>query len=71
MPLLALKVSQCEHSDADKVTVRTAQSILCNYLYTKLAILPIFYVLLTIEISITIVTSSSPRCRDQYYHRDE
>lgn len=64
MPLLALKVRQCEHSEADKLPLNTVQSTLSNYLYTNLGILPSFYLLLTIVISITIVTSSSPRYKE-------
>ena len=64
MPLLALKVRQCKHSEAAKLPIITLQNTLSNYLYTKLATLPIFYVLLTIMISNIIVTSSSPRYKE-------
>ena len=59
MPLLALKVRSDEHSEEAKCTSKNCTNqFLLNYLYTKLAILPSFYVL------ITIVFSSSPRDKE-------
>lgn len=59
MPLLALKVRWGEHSEEAKSTSKNCTNqFLLNYLYTKLAILPSFYVL------ITIVFSSSPRDKE-------